>query len=131
MVQEPAARKLRVLVVEDDADTQVTTCTLLELCGHDCQWAADGIAALEMVVGFIPDVILLDLKMPGMDGFALARALRQRPHLEHVILIAISGFGGEKIVQSCIEAGIDRHLLKPVDFPYLESILNNIQRTLY
>jgi PAS domain S-box-containing protein len=116
-------RPLRVLVVDDSEDTAETMGTLLEMAGHTIQKAHSGPAALEAAAAFRPDVILLDIGLPGLDGYQVAQRLREDPILKDVILIAASGYGQEEDLRRSKEAGIDRHLVKPVDPRELQEIL--------
>lgn len=108
------SRPLRVLVVEDEQDTANSTQVLLELLGFEVGVAYTGRAAVHVARHFQPDVVLCDLALPGMDGYAVAAALRQEPKLGAVRLIAISGYPPESL--ACRRpAAFERHLLKPVD----------------
>jgi PAS domain S-box-containing protein len=118
-----AHRPLRVLVVDDSEDTAETMGTLLEMAGHTIQVAHSGPAALEAAAAFRPDVILLDIGLPGLDGYQVAQRLREDPVLKDVILIAASGYGQAEDLRRSKEAGIDRHLVKPVDPRELQEIL--------
>src|SRR6476646_7109490 len=101
---------LRVLVVEDCADTRFSLRLLLRLWGHEVAEAADGPAALGLAASFAPDVVLLDI---GLPGYEVARRLRALPGLEDALLVGVSGFGQEDDVWRCLQAGCDTHLLKP------------------
>ncbi len=116
-------RKLRVLLVEDHADTAVSTVELLRLFGHEATVATDGPAALTASPTFDPDVVLLDLALPRMDGYEVARRLRALTGNGRPFLIAMTGYGGGEEQQRCAEAGINLYLLKPVDPGQLEAIL--------
>src|SRR5207244_1073705 len=83
---------LRVLIVEDHADTAATTAMLLRLCGHDCQIAPSGEAALQAVATYQPDVVLLDIGLPGLNGLEVARRLREQAGCRRPFLIAITGY---------------------------------------
>ncbi|HMC88777.1 MAG TPA: response regulator [Gemmataceae bacterium] len=114
---------LRVLIVEDHADTAATTAMLLRLCGHDCQIAGSGEAALEAVGAYQPDVVLLDIGLPGLNGLEVARKLREKAERRRPFLIAITGHDREEDRQRSCEAGIDLHLVKPLDSAQLEKVL--------
>ena len=116
-------RPLRVLVVDDSEDTAETMGTLLEMAGHTIQVAHSGPAALEAAAAFRPEVILLDIGLPGLDGFQVAQRLREDPTLKDVTLIAASGYGQQEDLRRSKEVGIDRHLVKPVDPRELQEIL--------
>ena len=81
----------RLLIVDDNQDAAISLATLLKLQGHEVQVAHSGTAALEITKGYTPDVVFLDIGMPGMDGYEVARRLRQQPGLENVVLAALTG----------------------------------------
>ena len=122
----PSGETLRVLVVEDNADAAETLTMLLELSGHDVRTARDGLAALEVVLYYRPHVVLLDIGLPGMDGFAVAKQIRQQPELSKVLLVAMTGYGEVVARQRSREAGFDHHLVKPADFGKLQEILASV-----
>ncbi len=109
----PASR--RVLVVEDNVDTAESMAILLRLKGHEVLVAYDGPAALEKARSFHPDVVLLDIGLPGLDGYQVAARLRKRRRTANVLLVALTGYGQEEDQARAIEAGFDHHLTKPVD----------------
>ena len=104
---------LRILVVDDDQDTADSLATILRMAGHGVSTARSGCAALEAFEADEPDVMLLDLAMPGMDGFEVARQVRTRGCGPRIFLIAVSGFGRDEDRRQSAEAGIDIHLIKP------------------
>lgn len=116
-----APGRLRVLVVDDVPDNAQTLAELLDLWGHDAQAVFSGPRALEVVAQFSPHVVFLDLGMPEMDGFTVARALRQR--YPHLVLVALTGYGQERDRQRTREAGFDHHLTKPVDPDDVQQLL--------
>jgi CheY-like chemotaxis protein len=120
-------RALRILVVEDNPDTAVSLQTLLSLQGHDAQVASDGPAALEVAAGYQPDVVLLDIGLPGMDGLEVARQLREQASRKRPLLVAITGYGQESDRRRSAEAGIDLHLVKPADPDQLQALLRRFQ----
>ena len=106
----------RVLVVDDNVDAAKSLARLLtRVHGHEVQVAHDGPAALDLVPGFRPEVVILDIGMPGMDGYELARNLRSRPETAPARLIALSGWGQDDHLRRSRDAGIDRHIVKPID----------------
>jgi signal transduction histidine kinase/ActR/RegA family two-component response regulator len=108
-------RALRILMVEDNRDGAETLQTLLRLAGHDVALAVTGPEGVELARRFRPDVVLCDIGLPGMDGFAVGRALRQDPTTARSRLIVLSGYGQEEDRRKSREAGFDLHLTKPVD----------------
>jgi CheY-like chemotaxis protein len=121
----PAApARLRVLVVEDDADTAEATALLLRLYGHEVRVAADGPAALALAAAEPPEVVLLDIGLPGMDGCEVARRLRHQATPRPPVLIALTGYGWTEVWGRCYEAGVDLYLLKPADPDALRTLLD-------
>lgn len=121
---------LRILIVDDDADTSDTMAILLEHWGFQPLAVRNGSEALQASDAHSPDLILLDIGMPGMDGLELARRLRQQvpPRAKAPFLIAVSGYGDAQTCQRAREAGIDLHLVKPVDPLELEKLLRRFQQ---
>ncbi|WP_456953894.1 ATP-binding protein [Lysobacter sp. HA35] len=105
----------RVLVVDDNADAALTLTAFLELDGHDVRSAGSGVAALEVVSDFVPEVAFLDIGMPGMNGYELAGHLRADPRTASTRLVALTGWGRAEDRERTREAGFDAHLTKPVD----------------
>jgi PAS domain S-box-containing protein len=105
----------RVLVVDDNVDAAEMLAELLKLDGHEVRTATSGPDALEAVAGFVPHVALLDIGLPGMNGFELARRLRAQPGLTGLTLVAVTGWGQREDREQSKEAGFDHHLTKPVD----------------
>jgi two-component system CheB/CheR fusion protein len=110
---DPAAR--RVLVVDDNVDAGHSSAALLQLEGHEVRVAHDGPSALRQVQDFHPDAVLLDIGMPGMDGYEVCRRLRRLPGQEHTLVIAVSGYGQPEDVDQARDAGVDHHVTKPAD----------------
>lgn len=119
---------LRVLVVDDCADTRTTLRLLLRRWGYDSREASDGPSAQVVAREFHPDVVLLDLDLRGdIDGYEVARRLRDDEVLRAVSLVAVTGFGQAADVERCHEAGFDHHLLKPFHPEGLKSLLGQHQ----
>jgi PAS domain S-box-containing protein len=118
----PGARPLRVLLVDDVADTRKIFGRLLEILGNQVCTADDGPSALEAALAFPPDVVLLDIGLPGMDGYEVAKRMRQEPALQNVVLVAVTGYGQESDRQRSEEAGLDHHLVKPPDIGALQQL---------
>jgi PAS domain S-box-containing protein len=109
-----ALEPLRVLVVEDNADTNAVLAELLRLWGHQVEVLHEGTNAAERASRFRPQAVLLDIGLPGMDGYEVARALRATPETAHARLIALTGYGQAEDLRRSREAGFDVHLTKPV-----------------
>ena len=118
-------RILRVLVVDDNHDCADSLSLLVNLWGDVAQTAFDGATALAMTADRHPDVVLLDLAMPKMDGCQVARRLRLQPAFAATLLIAITGYTNQVNRQLCAEAGFDHYLIKPVDLDDLEKLLRD------
>jgi CheY-like chemotaxis protein/nitrogen-specific signal transduction histidine kinase len=114
---------LRILMVEDNRDGAETLQTLLQLAGHEVALACTGPEGVALAKQFRPDVVLCDIGLPGMDGFAVGRALRQDPLTARSRLIVLSGYGQEEDRRKSREAGFDLHLTKPVDPSELQRLL--------
>ncbi len=114
---------LRILVVDDSVDAAETLAMLLQLSGHEVRTAHDGLAAIGAAIEFLPNVVLLDIGLPGMNGFEVAKRLRQEPAFANPLLVAMTGYGEALARQRSKEAGFDHHLVKPVDFEKVEAIL--------
>jgi PAS domain S-box-containing protein len=115
------SRALRVLLVDDNVDAANAVGHLLELLGHEVTVAYDGPGALAAAAAVAPELVLLDLGLPGMDGYAVAVRLRDAGH-ERATLVALTGYGQDEHMRRSREAGFDHHLVKPLDFAALEQI---------
>lgn len=114
---------LRILVVEDDPESLQMMGALLGLWGYRPRLVPAGPAALSAVEEETPDVVLLDLGLPGMDGFEVARRLRARPGGQDIFIAAVTAYRGEEHQRQAREAGFDRYLMKPVDIDTLRQVL--------
>jgi CheY-like chemotaxis protein len=114
---------LRVLVVDDCKDGADTLALLLRLWGHKAKVAYDGFTALRLAQAFRPDVLLMDINLPEMDGYCLARKFRERDEFQHTLLIAITGYTDLTHRAQGVEAGFDSYLVKPVDPTVLQEML--------
>jgi CheY-like chemotaxis protein len=119
----PESPRLRILIVDENVDAARILGVLCDEMGHECKFAYDGLAALEAARRLRPDVILLDLGLPGVDGFEVARQLRADPAFRDVLIIAVTGFGSDEDRQRARDVGIDYHLVKPADPVFIESLL--------
>jgi CheY-like chemotaxis protein len=128
--ESPQDRPLRrILVVDDNRDSADSLSDLLRVKGHVVCTAYDGWAALQEAKSFCPDVALLDLGMPGMDGCELARLIRQQPGLEQVVLAALTGWGQPEDRRRTAEAGFNHHLVKPPEISVLDALLSDPNRS--
>jgi CheY-like chemotaxis protein len=118
----PPGRGRRILLVDDNQDTLRLLSRLLMRRSHEVCTVADGLAALQIAQEFQPEVLLLDIGLPGLDGYSLARRLRANGFAD-ALMIAISGYAQESDRVLAHEAGFDRHFAKPVDFDELAALL--------
>jgi CheY-like chemotaxis protein len=116
----------RVLVVDDNVDSAESMAVLLRLYGHEVRLAHDGEAALKEARAFKPDVMFLDLSLPKMDGYEVARRLRLEPAMSGMTLVAMTGYGHEEERRRTREAGFHLHLVKPVDLDMLKDLLSSL-----
>lgn len=128
---QPALRtrseKLRVVVVEDNADARDLLCRLLKYEGYDVSSAGTGPKGLDLIRESLPDVALVDVGLPGMDGYAIARAIRSQPELNGIYMVALTGYGQSSDRQQARETGFNMHFTKPVDFQELSQLLNQFK----
>jgi two-component system OmpR family response regulator len=113
----------RVLLVDDSVDAAEAMSMLLETLGHEVRVMHDGPSALAVVDDFTPDVVILDIGLPGMDGFEVAREMRTRAVTKTALLIALTGYGADSDKQKARDAGFDHHLVKPVSFTAIETVI--------
>jgi CheY-like chemotaxis protein/two-component sensor histidine kinase len=124
-----SATAWRILVVDDNVDAADSLALLFKAANHDAQVAYSSEAALELASKYRPDFVLLDIGLPGMDGYEVARRLRQQPELKNLRLIALTGYGQESDHARSQEAGFDHHVVKPVEFESLHSLLASLARS--
>ena len=120
--ERPQLRR-RILVVDDNLDSAESMALMLKLSGHDVATAHDGMEAVELARDFQPDVALLDLGMPKLDGYEAARSIRQESWGQEMLLVALTGWGQQEDKRRSREAGFDAHLVKPIDFGVLEKLV--------
>ena len=123
---DEAVVPLRIVVADDNVDAALTLAALLGMHGYDVRTAHDGIEALDEVMRFEPQVVILDIGMPGMNGYKVAAAVRERS--PHVLLIALTGWGQDEDRHRSKAAGFDHHLVKPVVFDVLADLLAPLSR---
>lgn len=113
----------RVLLVEDNPEAAESLATLLTVLGHSVQVVPDGPTALDAARAEAPDVALVDIGLPGMDGYELARRMRRLPGMSATTLVALTGYGQDSDREQALAAGFDHHLVKPVDVDALKTLL--------
>jgi len=124
----PPATKRRILIVDDNVDSAESLTILLDLEGNETHTAYDGLDALAAAASFRPDVILLDIGLPELNGYDVARKIREQPWGRHIMLVALTGWGQEEDRRRSHEAGFDHHLTKPVDPMSLKKLLQGGSR---
>jgi PAS domain S-box-containing protein len=125
-ITRPAAVPLRVLVVDDNVDGAESVAMLLRPAGHDVRTVYDGPSTLQAALDFRPNVVLLDIGLPGRNGYEVAKQLRRQAVLQGVVLVAVTGYGQETDRQRSQEAGFDHHLVKPADIGQVQQILATV-----
>jgi DNA-binding response OmpR family regulator len=123
--RHPSTQGVRVLVVEDQPDILQTFAQLLRICGFEVMTASDGRVALEIAAEFRPRFVLLDVGLPILDGYEVARRLRAEAALQPMTVIAVTCYGAEEDRRRSREAGFDAHLVKPVS---LRALLETLSR---
>jgi signal transduction histidine kinase len=123
IAEERAPVRRRILVVDDNIDSAESMAMMLELSGHDVAIAHDGLRGIELAKEFQPDVALLDIGMPKLDGYQAARSIRQESWGKGMVLVALTGWGQQEDKRRSREAGFDAHLVKPIDFGALEELV--------
>lgn len=120
---DQAGRSLRIAVIEDNEDGRASLVQVLEFLGHEVQAAADGLEGEQLVRRMQPDVVLLDLGLPGIDGLEVCRRVRADPATAATPVLALSGWGTEDDLRRTRQAGFNLHLVKPVD---VQSLLGHL-----
>jgi CheY-like chemotaxis protein len=130
----PGRSCAHIHLVEDHEDAADSLTMLLELLGHRVRVSHDGPSALELARRHPPDVMLVDIGLPGMDGYEVARRIRADAHLRGVVLVALTGYGRDEDRERALAAGFDHHLVKPVNPDALETLvaqLPSVTRTIH
>jgi PAS domain S-box-containing protein len=125
---ERAGSPIRLLIVDDNQDSADSLAMLLRMLGHDARAAYDGPEGLKVLEDFLPDVVVLDIGMPGMNGYDIARRIREQERWKGVLLCAMTGWGQEEDRHKSHEAGFDHHVVKPVDLTTLQPVFEAVQR---
>jgi CheY-like chemotaxis protein len=132
MPDQLVAMPLSVVLIDDNRDMVETLATLLSLDGHEVKCAYDGESGLQLVKSVKPDLVFCDIGLPGgRDGYAVARSVREDPAINNIFMVALSGYGQEKDKKLALESGFNEHLLKPVDFNGLTTMINAAASSLH
>jgi len=123
MIEVGEVRHRRVLIVDDVNDITTTLSELITILGHEVRVANHGDQAVALAREFHPDLVLLDLGMPDPDGYEVARRLRAEPGGKNMELVAMSGWGHPRAREQAVQAGFDRHFLKPITVAHLTALL--------
>ena len=127
--EAPSAAKCRILIVDDNSLSSKSTAMLLRLMGHEIATAFNGVEGIEVAGTFRPDVILLDIGLPKLDGYEVAQRIREQPWGKGTLLIAVTGYGQEEDRRRSLQAGFDYHMIKPVNLAELEKTLTELRTT--
>ena len=124
----PAPRPLRILVVDDNQDSAMSMAMMLSIMGHETRTAHDGESAVEAAESFLPEVVLLDIGLPKLNGYEVAQRIRERAWGASMFLIAVTGWGQEEDRQRSSEVGLNVHMVKPVEPAALERLFAELRR---
>ena len=124
LLTRPSTSPKRVLVVEDDIDSVRTLSMLVMTMGHQVEYAINGYVAVSIAKRFKPDVVLLDIGLPGMNGFDVCKTLKNDPNLSHIRVIVVTAYGDPAFRQRSAEVGCEIHLVKPVAPEVLEQAID-------
>ena len=117
-----------MLIIDDNQDAAESLPAFLTESGFSCASALDGPSGLQAVASFAPNTVLIDLGLPGMDGYEVARQIRARPDGDRHLMVAMTGYGGQRGWERSAEAGFDAHMVKPVDLDQLLAVLRRTSR---
>jgi CheY-like chemotaxis protein len=127
-VSEPTERPLtkrRILIADDNLDAASSLGMLLEMMGHEVCVVHDGVKAVEGAVTFRPDIILLDIGMPQLNGYEACSRIREQPSNKGILIVALTGWSQDDKIQRLQQAGFDFHLIKPLEIAALEKLLRD------
>jgi two-component system CheB/CheR fusion protein len=113
----------RILIVDDHLRSAECLASIVKMWGYETRFANLGAAAISEAISFHPDVVLLDIDMPDMDGYAVAQALRREPSFDSTLIVAMTGHSSEADIQKARKAGFDRHFVKPLEIDALRDCL--------
>ena len=125
-VTRTAARRFKILVVDDNHDSALSLAMMLSIMGHDTRTAHDGESALSTAETFLPDVVLLDIGLPKLNGYEVAQRIRETSWGASMYLIAVTGWGQDEDRQRSSEVGLNLHMVKPVEPSALEKVLETL-----
>ncbi|HYE88671.1 MAG TPA: response regulator [Vicinamibacterales bacterium] len=125
---KPAKQGFRILVVDDNHDSALSLAMMLSIMGHETHTAHDGESAVATAESFLPDVVLLDIGLPKLNGYEVAHRIRERAWGASMFLIAVTGWGQEEDRQRSSEVGLNVHMVKPVEPSALEKLLSELAR---
>jgi CheY-like chemotaxis protein len=126
-VAAAATHRARILVADDNRDAADTLSLLLQLDGHEVRTAYDGVEALQIAEQFAPQIALLDIGMPHLNGYQTAQRIREQSWGSSMLLVALTGWGQEQDRRQATEAGFDRHLVKPGDPQIIGALIAEIE----
>jgi CheY-like chemotaxis protein len=126
----PKAVSYRVLVVDDNVDSATSLATILRVTGNDVRTAHDGFEAVEVASEFGPQLILLDIGMPKLNGYDTCRRIREEPWGKDIVVVALTGWGNEEDKRRSFDAGFNSHLVKPIGIADLQSLLSQMESAL-
>jgi CheY-like chemotaxis protein len=116
-------KRFRILVVDDNHDSALSLAMMLSIMGHETRTAHDGESAVATAESFLPDVVLLDIGLPKLNGYEVAQRIREQPWGTSMFLIAVTGWGQDEDRQRSSEVGLNVHMVKPVEPSALEQLL--------
>jgi CheY-like chemotaxis protein len=124
---KPTSLRFRILVVDDNHDSALSLAMMLSIMGHDTRTAHDGESAVTTAEDFLPEVVLLDIGLPKLNGYEVAQRIRETPWGKSMFLIAVTGWGQEEDRQRSSEVGLNVHMVKPVEPAALERLLTQLR----
>ena len=125
IVSEPTTTTARrILIVDDNRDAATSLAMLLKITGNETHTANDGLEAVEAAANFRPDMLLLDIGLPKLNGYEVCRRIREQPWGKNIVIVALTGWGQEEDREKSRNAGFDGHMVKPVDFAALTKLLS-------
>jgi CheY-like chemotaxis protein len=127
LTQQPPVHRFKILVVDDNHDSALSMSMMLSIMGHDTRTAHDGEAAVATAETFLPDVVLLDIGLPKLNGYEVAQRIRENSWGASMYLIAVTGWGQEEDRQRSSEVGLNLHMVKPVEPAALEKLLAGLR----